>query len=397
MKPELLAPAGNWEMLKTSLKDGADSVYFGVQGLNMRSTTRNFTVQDLKDIVKEVESHNAKAYLAMNVIAYEKELESIKETLEKAKETGIHGVICWDHAVIRMAKKIGLNVHISTQASVSNSESANFYYDLGAKVCVLAREVTLEEVEEIRKNTPLKIEVFVHGAMCVSVSGRCFMSEHLYGKSANRGECLQPCRREYKVTDKETGKELELENNFVMSPRDLCTLEFLEQIYPVADIMKIEGRGRSPEYAKVVVEAYREAIDCIASDCYTQDKKEELMDKVSKVYNRGFSKGFYMGRPITDFTDSYGSKATKKKLYVGKVMNYYAKASAAEVKVEANPLSLGDEMIVIGPTTGTLQEEVKRMQVKKEDVKTAGKGMSIAVEVSEKVRKNDKVFVWVDK
>ena len=397
MKPELLAPAGNWEMLRTALKAGADSVYFGVKGLNMRSTSRNFTVDDLKDIVKEVEKYDAKAYLAMNVIAYESELDFIEKTLKEAKKAGIHGIICWDHSVIRLAKKIGLNVHISTQASVSNSESANFYHDLGAKVVVLAREVTLEEASIIKKKTPLKIEVFIHGAMCVSVSGRCFMSEHLYGKSANRGECIQPCRRQYIVTDKETGKELELDNNFVMSPKDLCTLPFLEQIYPVANILKIEGRGRSPEYVKFVVSAYREAIDCIENGIYNDTKKQELMDKVSMVYNRGFSDGFFMGRPISEFTDSYGSKSTMIKEYIGVVVNFFPKAQAAEIKIESNELKVGDDVLIIGPTTGTLELNVKSIQVRKKSVDTAKKGRNVAINCPEKIRKNDKVFVWKKK
>ena len=397
MKPELLAPAGNLEMLRTALQSGADSVYFGIQGLNMRSTSRNFTAKDLKAIVEEVTKYNAKAYLAMNVIAYESELEVIESSLKEAKKAGIHGIICWDHSVIRLAKKIGLNIHISTQASVSNSESANFYHDLGAKVVVLAREVTLDEAKSIKSKTPLKIEVFVHGAMCVSISGRCFMSEHLYGKSANRGECIQPCRRQYIVTDKETGKELELDNNFVMSPKDLCTLPFLEKIYPVADILKIEGRGRSPEYVKYVVSAYREAIDCIERGVYDDKKKEELVEKVSKVYNRGFSDGFFMGRPVSEFTDSYGSKSTMIKEYLGVVVNYFPKAGAAEIKVEANQLRVGDDLLVIGSTTGTLEFNVKSIQVKKKDVELAKKGENVAINCDERVRKNDKVFVWKKK
>ncbi len=397
MKPELLAPAGNWEMLRTAIKAGADAVYFGVQGINMRSNSRNFTKEDLKEIAEECHANNVKAYLALNVIVYQDEINFIEETLSKAKEAKIDAIICWDHAVIRLVKKYGLNLHVSTQASISNSESAKFYEEQGASLCVLAREVTLEDLKEIKKNTSLKIEVFVHGAMCVSVSGRCFMSEHLYGKSANRGECLQPCRREYKVTDKETGKELELDNNFIMSPKDLCTLPFLELIYPHSDVLKIEGRGRSPEYVKIVTECYREAIDCIAKDNYSKEKKDELMEKVGQVYNRGFSEGFYMGRPISEFTNSYGSKSSKIKRYVGYVINYYPKVGAMEVKVESNPVKVGDDILVIGPTTGTLEETVESMQVKKENVSKAEKGMSVAVKVSEKVRKNDKVFLWKDK
>ena len=397
MKPELLAPAGNWEMLRTAIKAGADAVYFGVQGINMRSTSRNFTTEDLKEIAEECHKNDVKAYLALNVIVYQNEIKFVEEVLKKAKDAGIDAIICWDHAVIKLVKKYGLNLHISTQASISNSESARFYEEQGASLCVLAREVTLEDLKEIKKNTSLKIEVFVHGAMCVSVSGRCFMSEHLYGKSANRGECLQPCRREYKVTDKETGKELELDNNFIMSPKDLCTLPFLELVYPYADVLKIEGRGRSPEYVKIVTECYREAVDCIEKNSYTKEKKDELMEKVSQVYNRGFSEGFFMGRPISEFTDSYGSKATKTKKYVGYVINYYPKVKAMEIKVESNPIKKGDDILVIGPTTGTLEENVESMEVKKETVSTAEKGMSVAVKVSEKVRKNDKVFLWKDK
>lgn len=393
-RPEILAPVGNEEMLRAAIDAGADAIYFGIKGMNMRANSKNFTLSNLKRIVKICHSNNVKAYLTVNTIIYEDEIHRIKKILDKAKEAKVDGIICWDMAVIREAKKLGLEIHISTQASISNSEAANHFKRLGAKRFVLAREVTLKELKKIRKNTDLKIEIFAHGAMCVSVSGRCFLSEHLYGKSANRGECIQPCRREYLVKDPETKKELKLGNNYIMSPKDLCTLPFLEKLYAYADSLKIEGRGRSPEYVKKVVEAYKEALELIQKKKYDDKVKKRLMDKVKQVYNRDFSPGFYMGRPIEEFTDAYGSKSTKKKTYLGIVKNYYKKPKAAEIKIEAKELNKGDHILIIGPTTGVLEQEISSIQEHGKETSKAKKGSSAGIVTKKLVRKNDKVYVW---
>ncbi len=393
-RPELLAPAGNYEMLRAAISGGADAIYFGVKGLNMRAFSKNFTEDDIKDVVKECHDNDMKTYLAMNTIIYEDELEKVRSSLKKAKEAEIDAIICWDHSVMSIAKELGLEIHISTQASISNSMSAKFYKDLGATRCVLAREVTLEDLKKIKENTDIELEIFIHGAMCVSVSGRCFMSEQLYGKSANRGECLQPCRRSYNIKDPETGKEMEMGENYVMSAKDLCTLPFLEKIAPYAESLKIEGRGKNPEYVKNVVEAYREALDLISEDKYDEDEKKRLMEKVGQVYNRGFSSGFYMGRPIQEFTDSYGSKATRKKEFIGKVENFFKGPSVAEIKLNAGSLEKGDEILFIGSSTGVVEKKIDAMRLEDKEVERADKGQNITLKTDEIVRKNDKVYVW---
>ena len=392
--PELLAPAGDMEMLKAAIDAGADAIYFGIRGLNMRANSRSFTKDDLAEISSSCHEKGVKAYLALNTIIYEEELAFIKDILTAAKDAGIDSVICWDHSVISIAKELGMEFHISTQASISNSSSAEFYRSQGATRCVLAREVTLEELEILKRNTGMKIEIFAHGAMCLSESGRCFMSEHLYGMSANRGQCIQPCRRSYDIIDPETRKELHIEDNYVMSPKDLCTLSFLEKLVPYADALKIEGRGRSPEYVKIVVEAYKEALSLIDKGEYTQEKKEMLIEKVSQVYNRGFSSGFYMGRPVEEFTDSYGSKATRRKRYVGYVRNYYKRPKVAEVILEAGSVKRGDSLLIIGPTTGVIEHALSKMMVDDTEVESAGKGNTITFKTGVITRKNDKVYVW---
>ncbi|MFP4400938.1 MAG: peptidase U32 family protein [Candidatus Woesearchaeota archaeon] len=400
MKPELLAPAGNFEMLSAAIDAGTDAIYFGIKGLNMRASSRNFTSSDLKKIAKKCHDKNVKAYLAMNTIIYDDEIKKVKSILKKAKDANIDAVICWDLSVIKIAKELKLEFHISTQASVSNYEAAEFYAKQGAKRVIFARELKLEEIIKIRhkikKNKfDLKVEVFAHGAMCVSESGRCFMSEYLYGKSANRGECIQPCRRNYIIKDPETKKELEIEDNYVLSPKDLCTLPFLEKIYPCTDSLKIEGRGRSPEYVKIVVEAYREAIDLIEKKKYDEDSKKRLVEKVKQVYNRDFSTGFYMGRPIKEFTDSYGSKATMTKKYIGVVLNYFRKANAAEIKSEAGILKKGDTILIIGSTTGVVKQKIESIQYEGKKISSIKKGQSGGIKVDSIVRKNDKVYVWM--
>ena len=396
-KVEILAPAGNWAMLRAAVDAGADAVYFGVQGFNMRATARNFKVSELGRIVEYCHENKIKVYLTVNTIVYENEIGKVKNLLKKAKMAGIDAVICWDFVVLKEAKRLGLEIHVSTQASVSNSEAANFYYKLGARRCVLARECTLEQIREIKKSTRMKIEVFAHGAMCVSVSGRCFISQFLYGRSANRGDCIQPCRRSYDkylLKDKEEDKELVLGNDYVMSPKDLCTLPFLDKILPFVDVLKIEGRARNPEYVGVVVKAYRDAVDAIRSGKFSKEFVKGKMKKLHEVYNRGFSSGFFLGKPINEFTDDYGSKAEKRKVNLGVVKNYYRKVGVAEIKINTNEVKLGDTVIIIGDTTGVVEQTVGSIEINHRPVKAAGKGKSVAVKVEKVVRKNDRVFLW---
>jgi putative protease len=395
--PELLAPAGNWSMLRTAVEAGADAVYLGVEGLNMRATARNFTIADLKKITSFAHKQNVKIYLTMNTIVYDHELSTVKKTLVAAKKAGIDAVICWDFAVIELCKELDIEFHISTQASISNAKSMHFFETLGATRCVLARECTIEQLEEMRKKTKMQIEVFAHGAMCVSVSGRCFMSQFMYGRSANRGDCIQPCRRAYDtvlISDKEEDQQLEVGNDYVMSPKDLCTLPFLDKLVPVVDVLKVEGRARSPEYVKVVISTYKEALEQIANGSFDQTVIKIAMKKLESVYNRGFSTGFYMGKPINAFTEEYGSKATRRKVTLGIVRNYYKKSGAAEIELTANSLNVGDTVLIIGETTGTVEVLVESLQIEGTSVKSVKKGQSVGLKVPKLVRNNDAVFLW---
>ncbi len=394
MRPEILAPAGDQEMLSAAIAAGADAVYFGVRGLNMRANSRSFEQHEISSVVEQCHASGVKAYLTLNTIIYEHEIPMVKDILRIAKDARVDALICWDHSVISLAHEYGLEIHVSTQASISNSLSAEFYKSIGASRCVLAREVTLEELKELRTRSDIQVEVFAHGAMCVSVSGRCFMSEQIYGKSANRGECIQPCRRSYDIQDPETDEVLRIEDNYVLSPKDLCILPFLEKVAPYVDALKIEGRGRSPEYVKVVTEVYREALDLITEGSLTEERRSALLERLRTVYNRDFSSGFYMGRPIKEFTDSYGSKATRKKVYVGYVKNFYRTPMAAEIVIEARGITKGEQTLIIGPTTGVLEQEADSIMIEDSQVDTASKGQNVALKTDQIVRKNDKVYVW---
>ncbi|MBW2999009.1 U32 family peptidase, partial [Candidatus Woesearchaeota archaeon] len=349
-KPELLAPVGNFVSLKVAIDSGCDAIYFGIKNFNMRQGAKNFTIDDLEEISKICKENNVKSYLTLNIIAFDEELERFEEIIKHAKGK-VDAIICWDQLIIQLCKKHNVPFHISTQASVSNSSSAQFYKDLGAERIVFARECSLNQINNILENVEIESEVFIHGAMCVAVSGRCFMSQFSYGKSANRGQCLQNCRREYNIKDVDREFEFNLGNNYVMSAKDLCALPFLEKLMNF-DSFKIEGRNRSPEYVKTVVEVYREAIDLCYENKLTKEIKKKLMDKLKTVYNRDFSKGFYMGKPINEFTDEYGSKATTKKEYIGKVVNYYSKQGVAEIIVESNVFEKGSKLMVQGNKTG---------------------------------------------
>ena len=364
-QPELMAPAGDWTMLRTAVKIGADAVYFGVDKLNMRAKARNFSVDELPEIAKFCKSKKVKTYLTLNTIVFEDELFEAEQIIRAAKKAKIDRVICSDLAVAELCNKHKMHFCISTQSSISNSLSASVYKKLGAVRIVLARECSLDEIKKIRKNTDLEIEAFIHGAMCIAVSGRCFMSHHLFGQSANRGECVQPCRREYEVYDTTTNKSLLIGDDYVLSPKDLCTIEFIDRLIEAGiDSFKIEGRKRSPEYVAKTVSVYREAIDLYFKKKLTSEKKKEFLKELETVYNRGFSSGFYFGIPSSEeYAGVSGSKATTRKVYVGKVLNYFKEPKAAQVLIESGKIKLNDEILIIGETTGVLKMKLNEFNV----------------------------------
>ncbi len=393
--PELMAPAGNWTMLTTAVHSGANAVYFGVEKLNMRAKAVNFTTEELPKISAYCKERNVKTYLTLNTLVYEEEISEAEDIISACKISGIDRVICWDLAISEICKKYEMPFCISTQASVSNSLSANFYKSLGAVRVVLARECSLEEIKKIRKSTDLEIEAFIHGAMCIAVSGRCFMSHHLFGKSANKGECIQPCRREYEIIDHSIDKSMIIGTDYVLSPKDLCTIEFIDQLIESGiDSFKIEGRKRSPEYVAKVVSVYRKAIDLYFEGKLTPETKKELLSELVKVYNRGFSSGFYFDIPSSaEYADIYGSKATTRKEYIGKVLNYYKKAGVVFVLLESGKIALEDEILIIGSTTGVVSTKITN--ILKDDIQSseAVKGDKITLPCNETVRPNDAVYI----
>ena len=386
-KYELLAPAGDFPMLISAIDAGADAVYFGLKEFNMRASARNFALRDLDKISKICKSKNIKRYLTLNTIIYDSELRKLERIIKNIKGK-IDAVICWDLAVIQLCKKCKIPFHISTQASVSNLESAKFYKKLGAKRIVLARELNLEQIKKISKI--IDIECFVHGAMCVSISGRCFTSQFLFNKSANRGECIQPCRRSYTVKDKQEGYELEIKNNKIFSAKDLCALPFIEKLKKAGvTSFKIEGRIRDPRYVDNVVRIYRKALD----KNLTSKEIKFGISELKKVYNREFSPGFYLGLPTSeDFSTIEHSAAKEKKHFVGKVTHYYPRINVAKIKL-VSELKVGDEIIIIGKTTGLIKSKVKRIEINKKPTQKAGKGKEVGIKLSSKARKNDEVYV----
>jgi len=404
-KPILLSPVGNWEMLVSAIDAGCDAVYLGIKGLNMRERAKNFTISQLSKIVSYAHLRKVEVYLTLNTIIYDKEINKLKKIIKKAKEAKVDAIIAWDLAVIKLAKEQKIPVHLSTQASVSNIEAIKEYYKMGIKRFVLARELTLKDiikiVKESKKIDPLiEIETFIHGAMCVSESGRCFMSQFLYGNetSANRGKCIQPCRRKYIVTDPETKKVLEVNNNYVMSPNDLTTIKFVDQLIKAGiSVFKIEGRIKGPEYVKKVTESYRQAIDYYFLKKLTPKVKEDLYKKLDSVYNRGFSNGFYMGVPINKWSDTYGNKSKTKKTYIGKVTKIFKKINVVEVKIEVSDLKINDNILIIGPKTGTIEQKLTSIQ---RDVNTpltvAKKGDVVAIKIKDKKLpfKNDQLYTF---
>jgi U32 family peptidase len=397
-KPELLSPAGDWPSLLSALKSGCDSVYFGVKGFNMRHLASNFDVLELKKIMKQIHGHECRGYLALNVIVYENELSKVKSILKSAQLAGVDGVICWDMSVVGEALALGLNVHLSTQASVSNYQALKKYYELGIKRVVLARETRLLDIKAIVKKAKkeglnCEIETFIHGAMCVSVSGRCFLSEYTFSKSANRGACLQPCRREYRIIDVDGECEYDLGSDYLLSPKDLCTIEFIDKLIDSKiDSFKIEGRIRSPEYVGVVTSVYRRAIDAYFAKKLKPSLIKNLKAELSAVYNRGFSDGFYFGRP----KDSTARELehTHEKVYVGEVIKFFKKINVAEIQAHNHSLSKGDDILCFGKNTSASFAKVDNMQINHEFVKKIDKGQTAGVKLPFVVKRKDKIFIW---
>jgi len=404
---ELMAPAGSWESLTAAWQGGADAVYFGIEKLNMRARSSfNFRMIDLKKISDFTSEHGMKAYLALNTILYDEDISLAKEIIDAVKESGITAIIASDQSVLSYARSKNVAVHLSTQLNISNSESLKFYSQY-AEVAVLARELSLLQVHQIseeieRENItglsgkPIRIELFIHGALCMAVSGKCYLSLHQYNKSANRGECLQACRREYVVEEKETGQELEIDNSYIMSPKDLCTIDFLDQIIDSGvRVLKIEGRARSAEYVKTVSSCYNEAINSIIDGSYKADRVEGWKKRLSSVFNRGFWDGYYLGQKLGEWSTVYGSSAEKRKVYVGYIKNYFSKLNVAEILVESDKLSVGDEGLIIGPTTGVHEFRVNELRLDNINVEQVSKGSLISMPVDSLVRRSDKVYKLV--
>jgi putative protease len=397
-KPELMAPAGDWTMLRTAVQAGANAVYFGVDKLNMRSKAANFTVDELPEIVKYCRENKVKTYLTINSIVFEEEIKELEDIIISAKNSEIDNIICWDLSVAELCSKHNLPFCISTQGSVSNSLAASIYKKLGAVRIVLARECSLEEIKKIRANTDLEIEAFVHGAMCIAVSGRCFMSHHMFGQSANRGECVQSCRREFEVYDSSSDKSLILGEDYVMSPNDLCTIGFIDKLIEAGiDSFKIEGRKRSPEYVAKTVSVYRRAIDLYFEGKLTDDIKKEMLEELKQVYNRGFSSGFYFEIPSSEnYADIHGSKATKRKEYLGKVLNYFQKPKVVHILIESGSLNQNDDLLIIGETTGVIENKVNSFLRNDEAATSAEKGDEVTFVIDDLVRPRDKVYLFKD-
>lgn len=403
-KIELMAPAGNFESLQAALDNGADSIYFGIDQLNMRArSTVNFSVDDLPEISKRCQHKKVRSYLTLNTIIYDHDLSVVKTLLQKAKQANITAVIASDQAVIASARALDLEVHISTQLNVTNLETVKFY-SLFADTIVLSRELSLRQIKNItqgifKENITgpngklIEIEIFGHGALCMAVSGKCYLSLHSHNSSANRGACKQNCRKKYTVIDQETGFEIEIDNEYMMSPKDLCTIEFLDQVVDSGiKVLKIEGRGRSPEYVATVVRAYKQALESIEQGTYTTDKVKHWMKELEKVYNRGFFSGYYLGQKLGQWSDNPGSNATQKKVYLGKVSNYYQKANIAEFKIETYDLKIGDQVLITGPTTGAKNVDVTQLYANEQSVDKAVKADICTLKIPFRVRLSDKVY-----
>ncbi|MDO5655591.1 MAG: peptidase U32 family protein [Flavobacteriaceae bacterium] len=403
-KIELMAPAGNFESLQAAIDNGADSVYFGVEQLNMRARASiNFTLNDLKEISRRCKEKGVRSYLTLNTIIYDHDLSIIRTLIDKAKEADLTAVIAMDQAVIAYARQVGMEVHISTQINVTNIETLKFYA-MFADTIVLSRELSLNQIKKITQQIEkdevrgpsgnlVEIEIFGHGALCMAVSGKCYLSLHSHNSSANRGACKQNCRKKYTVIDQESGFEIELDNEYMMSPKDLCTLEFLDKVIDAGiKVLKIEGRGRAPEYVAKVIKTYREAIDSIYDGTFSQEKVDIWMGELEKVYNRGFWSGYYLGQKLGEWSKNPGSNATQKKVYIGKGQHYYPKSGIAEFKIEAFDLKAGDTVLIQGPTTGSQEMEMNEFMVGEKPGELARRGDVITFPTKFRVRLSDKLY-----
>lgn len=403
-KIEVMSPVGSFESLMAAIEAGADSIYFGVGQLNMRSrSSQNFDLKNLAEIAKRCSENGVKSYLTLNTVIYDSEIEVMKSYIDAAKKSGINALIASDMSVIQYAISQNVNVHISTQCNISNKEAVR-YYSQFADVMVLARELNIWQMHAITKfieeeqikgpsGSLVQIEVFVHGALCMAISGKCYLSLDNFGASANRGACYQPCRRGYIVHDKDQEIEMEIDNEYIMSPKDLKTISFLDKLLDAGvSVLKIEGRGRSPEYVKTVTQCYKEAVKAYQEGTFSQEKVEKWNERLQTVYNRGFWDGYYMGQKIGEWTEQYGSLATKTKIYIGLVTNYFTKLKVAEIRMDTGELSVGDEIKILGSTTGVSEEIINEIRVELQPVSTTKKGEVCSITTENPVRRGDKVY-----
>ena len=401
---EIMAPVGSYESLAAAIQAKADSIYFGIEGLNMRSrSSNNFSIADLHQIAEKCKKHNLKSYLTVNTIIYDSDVSQMKQIIDAAKEAGISAIISADVAAMTYAREIGVEVHLSTQLNISNIEALRFYAQF-ADVVVLARELNLEQVKEIHNQIILqqikgpageliRIEMFCHGALCMAVSGKCYLSLHEMDSSANRGACNQICRRGYVVRDKETDIELEIDNQYIMSPKDLKTIHFLNKMLDAGvTVFKIEGRARGPEYVRIVTECYKEAIEAYQNNSFSEEKIKDWDERLKRVFNRGFWNGYYLGQRLGEWSNKYGNEATEKKQYIGKVIKYFSNLGVGEFLMETQSLSENEKVLITGPTTGALFLNAEDIRVDLKTVETTHKGDRFSMKVPEKVRPSDKLF-----
>lgn len=401
---EIMAPVGSRESLAAAIHAGANSVYFGIGKLNMRSHSANhFTIDDLKEIAETCNAQNIKTYLTVNTVIYGEDITTMHEIIDAAKDANITAVIASDVAVMMYCRQVGVEVHLSTQLNISNIDALKFYAQF-ADVAVLARELNMDQVKEIHeqiikqnicgpKGQPIRIEMFCHGAFCMAISGKCYMSLHDANRSANRGECVQICRRSYTVTDNETGNQLEIDNKYIMSPKDLKSVRFIDKMMDAGvRVFKIEGRARGPEYIHTVVSCYKEAMQSVLDGTFTEEKKDKWDERLSTVFNRGFWDGYYQGQKMGEWTKEYGNKATEKKVLIGKVMKYFSRLDVAEIAVEANTFAKGDKLLITGNTTGAMFLNAEEIRYDLKPVDVAEQGWRVSIPVPDKVRPNDKLF-----
>lgn len=405
---EIMAPVGSYESLRAAIQAGAGSIYFGAEKLNMRArSSNNFTLNDLKKIASIAAENNVKSYLTVNTVIFDNELEKLEEIIIAAKDANISAVIASDMAAISVARKHNVEVHISTQLNITNIEALKFYAQF-ADVVVLAREMNIGRIWEINKQIIeqnirgpkgelIRLELFIHGALCMATSGKCYLSLHELNSSANRGGCMQVCRRSYIVTDKETGNEFEVDNEYIMSPKDLKTIHFLNKILDSGiSVLKIEGRARSPEYVKTVVSCYKEAVNAYQNDSFNEEKIKNWDKRLSTVFNRGFWNGYYLGQRLGEWSKNYGSQATKRKIYVAKSLNYFSNIKVGEFRVETQNIKVGDEIIITGPTTGVIETVISEIRVDLKPTNVADKGAICSIPIKEKIRRADKMYKIVD-